>query len=127
MRTSRVRPSDGCETTLAKRLRLPVRGYSEGLAGLFWRNFFGPPFTRMFGERLSALPSSAKQDLGGGIVLVQPYELPTQAGTPEGLASERQLIAQLGEECFYDHECHLKPSRRPVLPHVLHKPEPTDR
>ncbi len=92
-----------------------VRDYSEGLAGLFWRNFFGPPFTRMFGERLSALPSPTKQDLGGGIILVQPYELPTQAGTTEGLASERQLISQLGPEYFYDHERHLKPSQRPDL------------
>lgn len=96
-------------------LTFTVRDYSEGLAGLFWRNFFGPPFTRMFGERLSALPAPSKQDLGGGIVLVQPYELPTQAGTPEGLAAERQLISQLGAECFYDHERQLKPTRRPEL------------
>lgn len=92
-----------------------VRDYSEGLAGLFWRNFFGPPFVKMFGERMAALPSGFKQDLGEGIVLVQPYELPAQASTPEGLERERQLIAQLGVECFYDHERHLKPSRLPDL------------
>ena len=34
-----------------------VRDYSEGLAGLYWRNFFGPPFVRMFGERLASLPA----------------------------------------------------------------------
>jgi hypothetical protein len=92
-----------------------VRDYSEGLAGLFWRNFLGPPFVRMFGERLTALPSEFKQDLGDGIVLVQPYELPSQAGTPEGVERERQLIAQLGPECFYDHERHVKPTRCPEL------------
>jgi hypothetical protein len=92
-----------------------VRDYSEGLAGVFWRNFLGPPFVQLFGERLATLPSEFKQDLGGGIVLVQPYELPGQAGTPEGSESERQIIAHLGPECFYDHERHLKPTRRPEL------------
>jgi hypothetical protein len=93
-----------------------LRDYSDGLEGLFWRNFFGPPFVQMFGERLNSLPGEFKQDLADGIVLVQPYELPTQAGTPEGEARERQLIAQLGPECFYDHERHLKPTRVPDLP-----------
>ncbi|HVG60645.1 MAG TPA: hypothetical protein VNA24_18960 [Hyalangium sp.] len=92
-----------------------VRDYSEGLPGLVWRNFFGPPFVQMFGERLTSLPSEFKQDLGGGIVLVQPYEFPTQAGTPEAAARERELIAHLGPECFYDHERHLKPTRVPNL------------
>ncbi|NPC86744.1 hypothetical protein HPC49_52245, partial [Pyxidicoccus fallax] len=50
-----------------------VRDPSEGLAGLFWRNFFGPPFTRMFGDRLRSLPPDTVQDLGDGRVLVQPY------------------------------------------------------
>jgi hypothetical protein len=94
-----------------------VRDYSEGLAGLFWRNFFGPPFVRMFGERLASLPAEFKHDLGGGIVLVQPYELPTQAGTPEGDEAERRIISHLGPECFYDHERHLKPTHVPQLLH----------
>ncbi len=94
---------------------LTLRDYSEGLIGLFWRNFFGPPFMEMFGERLHTLPAESKQELGEGLVLVQPYELPTEAGTAEGVERERQLIAHLGPECFYDHERHLKPSRRPRL------------
>ena len=94
-----------------------VQDYSEGLAGLGWRNFFGPPFVRLFGERLATLPPGTREDVGDGIVLVQPYELPTQAGTPEGEARERQLIAHLGPECFYDHERHTLPTRRPLLPH----------
>jgi hypothetical protein len=93
-----------------------VRDYGQGLPGLFWRNFFGPPFVRMFGERLTTLPAEFKHELGDGIVLVQPYELPTQAGTPEAIARERQLIAHLGSECFYDHEHHRKPTRLPELP-----------
>jgi hypothetical protein len=92
-----------------------VRNYSEGLAGLFWRNFYGPPFVRMFGERLGSLPGEFKHDLGDGVVLVQPYELPSQAGTPEGTARERELIAHLGPPCFYDHEQHTRPTQVPAL------------
>lgn len=93
-----------------------VRDPSEGLAGLFWRNFYGPPFARLFGERLSTLPSDTRQNLGDDLVLVQPYELPSQAGTPEADARERELISHLGPECFYDHARHIKPTRLPVLP-----------
>ncbi|WP_309897096.1 hypothetical protein [Archangium sp.] len=92
-----------------------VRDYSEGLPGLVWRNFYGPPFVRMFGPRLDALPSECRMPLGEDLVLVQPYELPKAAGTEEGLARERELISLLGPECFYDHEHHTLPTRRPVL------------
>jgi hypothetical protein len=100
-----------------------VRDYSEGLAGLFWRNFFGPPFVRLFGERLTSLPEDCRKSLGDKLVLVQPYELPTEAGTEHGNARERALIEHLGPECFYDHEHHTRPTRLPVLDHlsvVLH-------
>ncbi|WPB74782.1 hypothetical protein KYC5002_37955 [Archangium violaceum] len=92
-----------------------VRDYSEGLPGLVWRNFYGPPFLRMFGERLDTLPTGSRQPFGEDIVLVQPYELPTEAGTEAGMARERELISLLGPECFYDHERRTLPTRRPVL------------
>lgn len=92
-----------------------VRDPSEGLAGLCWLNIFGPPFVRMFGERLLSLPADTHQELGDGLVLVQPYALPTQAMTPEGDAAEQRLITLLGPECFYDHAQHRKPTRVPEL------------
>jgi hypothetical protein len=92
-----------------------VRGYDEGLPGLFWRNFFGPPFIRLFGQRLDSLPPDCVQRLGDDLVLVQPYELPSQAGSPEADARERECVELLGPECFYDHERHRPPTRRPVL------------
>ena len=92
-----------------------IRDYSEGLPGLFWRNFLGLPFVRLFGERLDSLPPGRAQRLGDDLVLVQPYELPSQAGSLEADAQERELIALLGSECFYDHERRQKPTRRPVL------------
>ncbi|WNG40324.1 hypothetical protein F0U61_46550 [Archangium violaceum] len=92
-----------------------VLNYSEGLPGLFWRNFFGPPFVRMFGERLASLPEDCRRPLAEGLVLVQPYEVPTEAGTEHGDARERELIEHLGPECFYDHAHQTPPTRRPVL------------
>jgi hypothetical protein len=102
---------DGFGTRQTSTLRDP----SEGLTGLYWRNIFGPPFVRMFGDRLLFLPPSTVQDLGDGLVMVQPYELPTEAMTPEGDAAEERLITVLGPECFYDHARHLKPTRVPEL------------
>jgi hypothetical protein len=99
---------------------ITVRDYSEGLAGLYWRNFLGAPFLRLFGDRLDALPPESRQELSDELVLVQPYELPAQAGTPGGDERERQLISLLGPECFYDHERHVKPTRRPELGPPVH-------
>jgi hypothetical protein len=98
---------------IGQRLDFTVRNYSEGLAGLFWRNFFGPPFVRLFGERLASLPEDCSQSLGEELVLVQPYALPSDAGTEQGEARERALIAHLSPECFYDHEHHTPPTRLP--------------
>jgi hypothetical protein len=73
---------------------------------------------RAFGEYPWLRPTRygfAHQELGDGRVLVQPYELPTQAMTPEGDAAEHRLITVLGPGCFYDHEQHRKPTRLPEL------------
>ncbi|RKH02608.1 hypothetical protein D7V97_27675 [Corallococcus sp. CA053C] len=90
-----------------------LRDYSEGLTGLFWRNIFGAPFVKHFGSRLDAIPAGQRQTLDGGLVLVQPYELPTQAMTPEGDAAEARLITTLGPESFFDLPTLTKPTRVP--------------
>jgi hypothetical protein len=69
----------------------------------------------MFGDRLATLPEDCRESLGDDLVLVQPYALPTEAGTEQGDARERALIEQLGPACFYDHERHTPPTHRPVL------------
>ena len=109
-KTQRLVPEE-----IGQRLDFTVRNHSEGLAGLFWRNFFGPPFVRLFGERLASLPEDCRTSLGEELVLVQPYALPSDAGTQQGEARERALIAHLGPECFYNHEHHTPPTRLPVL------------
>ncbi|XXF77438.1 hypothetical protein P2318_30955 [Myxococcaceae bacterium GXIMD 01537] len=59
-----------------------------------------------------------RKDLGDDLVLVEPYELPTTAGTPEAVVKERELISLLGPDCFYDHERQALPTRLPVLPPI---------
>ncbi|WP_375743297.1 hypothetical protein NR800_33840 [Corallococcus interemptor] len=98
-----------------------VRDYSEGLSGLYWRNVFGAPFVDLFGPRLDAIPASQRRSLDGGLVLVQPYELPTQAMTPEGDAAEAQLITALGRDAFFDLPTLTKPTRVPDVSWMLHK------
>jgi hypothetical protein len=99
----------------AETLTPNVRGYHEGLAGLFWRTFLGPPFIRMFSQRLGSMPAEYRKPISEDLVLVQPYELPTEADTEVGRARERELISLLGPECFYDHEHNTPPTRRPIL------------
>ena len=43
------------------------------------------------------------------------YPKPMDAETQAGKARERETISLLGPECFYDHERHTLPTRRPKL------------
>ncbi|WP_375756695.1 hypothetical protein [Corallococcus exercitus] len=114
----RIEPN---EDGFGSKLVFNLRDYSEGLSGLYWRNVFGAPFVDLFGPRLDAIPASQRQSLDGGLVLVQPYELPTQAMTPEGDAAESQLIATLGRDAFFDLPTLTKPTRVPDVSWMLHK------
>lgn len=87
-----------------------VRDHGEGVAGLFWRNFFGAPFRELFGDRLKKV----SRDLEG-IALVEPYPDPWAALTDEGRAREEALIEILGRDSFYDHATQSLPTRRPKL------------
>ena len=52
-----------------------VRDYSEGLEGMYWRNFLGLPSCGCWASACNrCLPAAVREELGGGIVLVQPYE-----------------------------------------------------
>jgi hypothetical protein len=93
-----------------------VRTYADGLAGLFWRNFFAGPFLQLFGERLATLPADASRQLTHGVRLIQPYPAPEDALAAEGAARETTLIEHLGAGAFYDRARHTQPTLRPPLP-----------
>jgi hypothetical protein len=87
-----------------------VRDHSEGLAGLFWRNFFGEPFRALFADRLSEVSRNLD-----GISMVELCREPALASTDIGRARERDLIGILGADAFYDHAHNAPPTRRPSL------------
>jgi len=103
------------EDGFGSRQELTVRDYSEGLAGIFWRNFYGPPFVELFGDRLKALPPGTFTDLGDGLAFVQPYQQPEEALTPRSREMEERLVSLLGPEHFYDFTTHQLPKRQPRL------------
>lgn len=98
-----------------------VRGYGEGLIGLYWRNVLGPQFTALFGDRLRQLPADVAHDLGDGFWLIQTGERPKDETTDEGRRREAEIIDVLGRDAFYDMTREKKPTRRPDLgvPSVL--------
>lgn len=96
-----------------------VRGYHEGLVGLFWRNVFGPLFTDMIGDRLRTLPADVAEDLGDGYWFVQPYDRPELAGTEEGKRRETALIDAIGRDLFYDMAREQPAAHVPPLPWPL--------
>jgi hypothetical protein len=99
-----------------RRLEATVEDPSQGLPGLFWRTFLGPPFVRLLGERLNALPSAVAHPLNDELWLLQPYPDPRDADTQAGRARETELIDQLGPEHFYDPVRQQRPTRIPTLP-----------
>ena len=93
-----------------------LRGYQEGLLGLYWRNVLGPPFSSLIRDRLEALKDGGDvADLGGGYWFLQSYDWPTDALSDDGRLRERQLIEQLGDDLFYDMVNERPPTRRPRL------------
>lgn len=103
------------ETEEGTRAVLRLRGYQEGLLGLFWRNVLGPPFTSLMQGRLRALEPAAARELGGGYWLVEPYPAPHDATSAAGQQREAELIAALGADLFYDFVNEEPPARRPAL------------
>lgn len=92
-----------------------LRGYHEGLLGLFWRNFFGPPFGALMADRLAALGPPSAHDLGSGYWQLETYERPEEALTEAGIRREKELIAHLGADLFYDTTTETPPARAPRI------------
>jgi hypothetical protein len=93
-----------------------ITDYSQGLMGVFWRTFLGPPFVRLFGDHLATLPPDSARRLGSDLWFIEPYLMPADALTEEGRLKERRIIQHLGAECFFDFERQTRPTRKPELP-----------
>lgn len=92
-----------------------IRGYDEGLLGLYWRNFFGPPFTDLMREKLKSLPKDVARDLGEDYWFLEVEPDPVAAMSDEGRRRESELIAHLGPDLFYDMAAERLPTTRPTI------------
>ncbi|MFN0251495.1 MAG: hypothetical protein ACKV2T_31765 [Kofleriaceae bacterium] len=92
---------------------LRLRGYGEGLIGLYWRNVLGPPFTTLFGDSLRRLPAEGARDLGDGFWFIELGERPEDETSDDGRRRESEIIDALGRDAFYDLKNEKKPTRLP--------------
>lgn len=71
------------------------------LKGLFWANFFGPEYVRMFGrERLLSAPWHKIQNLSDGGLLLLISESPVDAAKPEYESFKQEIYEHLGMDAF---------------------------
>ena len=74
---------------------------SKGLPGLYWINFFGPPYRDLIGyDRFVTAPAAVVCVVDDG-VLLRLHNDPTAWNTPEYLAIEHRIIAHLGSKYFF--------------------------
>jgi hypothetical protein len=85
-----------------------------GVPGLYWLNLFGPKYAAWLGPQLEKVPGVAKPIEGGGISLIFATS-PEEAEMEEVLMHEREAIALLGPEKFFDVR---HPERKPASPFV---------
>jgi hypothetical protein len=85
----------------------------DSLPGLYWLNYFGPPYTKLFGkERLLSAPGFEVGEADGG-VLVALDEVPMTWTGGEYRAREAAVIDHLGREFFFSKDT---PERKTVAP-----------
>ena len=86
----------------------------RGIPGLYWLNLFGPKYAAWLGPQIEQVPGALKPIEGGGISLMFGTS-PEKAEMEEVLMHEREAIALLGPEKFFDVR---HPERKAVSPFV---------
>jgi hypothetical protein len=99
-----------------------VGGPNLGIAlpGIYWANFFGPIYTRWLGEeRFRTLEAHRKEQLpnGGWLIIARPN--PLIYDEPSTRAHERQIMAHLGRDAFFEMENSDKPIKTPDFSNEL--------
>lgn len=94
-------------------VRAVGRDFGRWLPGLFWVNFFGPPYRRLLGmERLRSTPGWRVVEVDGG-VLVRLGEDPAAWDSAEYAVVEQRVREHLGAELFYSKTAPDGPGRVP--------------
>src|SRR2546428_11834300 len=75
---------------------------TKGLPGIFWANFFGPPFVDFYSKaKLQAAPGYVKKELFDGGYLILTSKSPLEYMKPEAKKMERNLTEYLGADTVF--------------------------
>lgn len=88
-----------------------------GLSGIYWANFFGPPFVQFFSEtKLEAAPCYKKKRLTDGGYLFLTSASPLDYARTEIKKAEQALLHYLGKESFLDSSYPERVPKSPLVP-----------
>jgi hypothetical protein len=75
---------------------------SKGLPGIYWANFLGPEYVRMFGkQRLISSPNFHLQELHDDGILIVTSQTPLNPSSRDSRLARSELREFLGEDAFY--------------------------
>ncbi|MEE8584717.1 MAG: hypothetical protein V3T83_07690 [Acidobacteriota bacterium] len=87
--------------------------WGKAIPGIYWLNYFGSPFVRMFGmKRLLSTPAHQVRRVGEEGVLISLAEDPFSWDSPEYKERERLVLEHLGTQYFFNRE---EPDRETVI------------
>lgn len=99
--------------TTKPRIEAVGRDFSRYLPGLFWRNYFGPPYCDLIGlERLVATPTANARKVGDGVELGFDFD-PKSWDTPAYRSAQERAGDWLGRDFFFDRNDPARPTRAP--------------
>jgi len=88
----------------------------EFLPGIYWINFFGPTYINFFGkERFVSLPTYYKEELQDGGFMVLTAQSPFDYDKSKTKKLEKEIIAHLGSDAFFDKSNPTKQCQVPEL------------
>jgi hypothetical protein len=91
----------------------------EGLKGIYWANFFGPPYVQLFGrEKIESCPAYQVQDIGGGSYLLLMSEFASEWSKRSVLKLSEQAKRHLNSGAFLDKK---HPDKKPIPPDWPHE------
>ena len=88
-----------------------------GLSGIYWANFFGPPFVEFFSEtKIKSAPCYRKKRLIDGGYLLLTSKSPLDYTRAEARTFEQALFRYLGEESFLNSNYPERVPKSPLAP-----------
>ena len=74
-----------------------------GIPGVYWANFFGPIYVRLFGrEKFLTVPAYQREEMPNGSFLLLTSASPVHYTYPKARAFERAIVDHLGQHAFFE-------------------------